>query len=254
LHRRGNVAAVPHSLESWFQREILAHEAALVRFLSRKLRNAADVQDVRHDIYVRILEAAERELPANPKAFLFSVARHLLIDRARRERIVAIDLLEDLDSLNVLIEEKTPERREAGRQQLQKLSLLIQRLPVRCREVVWMRRVEDVPQKVIAQRLGITEGTVEKHLVRGIRMMRSGHASMGILIRRSWSCCSPRRTIRSTSLRWLRNIPRCSTCSGSATLWPGATKRCGVRIAPRLSLPPFASRRRDSLRSNRKER
>jgi RNA polymerase sigma-70 factor (ECF subfamily) len=34
-----------------------------------------------------------------------------------------------------------------------------------------MRRVEDVPQKVIAQRLGITEGTVEKHLVRGIRML-----------------------------------------------------------------------------------
>jgi RNA polymerase sigma-70 factor (ECF subfamily) len=162
---------VPDSIETWFQREILVHEAALVRFLARKLRNPSDVQDIRHDIYVRILEAAERELPTSPKAFLFSVARHILIDRARRDRIVAIDLLEDLDVLNVLIEEGTPERRETGRQQLQKLSNLIQRLPDRCREVVWMRRVEDVPQKVIARRLGIAEATVEKHLVRGIRML-----------------------------------------------------------------------------------
>ena len=132
------VLAVRESLETWFQREILPLEAALVRFLSRTLPNPADVQDIRHDIYVRILEAAEREPPTQPKAFLFSVARNLLVDRARRNRIVAIDLLEDLDSLNVLIEEGTPERREAGRQQLQKLSLLIQRLPDRCREVVWI--------------------------------------------------------------------------------------------------------------------
>jgi RNA polymerase sigma factor (sigma-70 family) len=162
---------VADSPETWFQREILVYEGALVRFLSRKLSNPADVHDIRHDIYVRLLEAAERELPANPKAFLFSVARNILIDRARRNRIVAIDLLENMDTLNVLIEEATPERRETGRQQLQKLSLLIQRLPTRCREVVWMRRVEDLPQKVIARRLGIAEATVEKHLVRGIRML-----------------------------------------------------------------------------------
>jgi RNA polymerase sigma factor (sigma-70 family) len=166
-----NVPPVRESLETWFQREILPLEAALVRFLSRKLPNPADVQDIRNDIYIRILEAAEREPPAQPKAFLFSVARNLLVDRARRNRIVAIDLLEDLDSLNVLIEEETPERRESGRQQLQRLSLLIQRLPDRCRDVVWMRRVEDLPQKVIASRLGIAEATVEKHLVRGIRLL-----------------------------------------------------------------------------------
>ena len=162
---------MPDSTETWFQREILVHEGALVRFLSRKLPNPADVQDIRHDIYVRILEAAERERPANAKAFLFSVARNILVDRARRNRIVAIDLLEDLDALNVLMEEQTPERRETGRQQLQKLSNLIQRLPDRCREVVWMRRVEDLPQKIIARKLGIAEATVEKHLVRGIRLL-----------------------------------------------------------------------------------
>jgi RNA polymerase sigma factor (sigma-70 family) len=162
---------VSDSLEEWFQREVLCHESSLVRFLSARLPSPADVQDVRHDVYVRILEAAERELPRNPRAFLFSVARNLLIDRLRRAAVVRMDALEDVDALNVLIEEVTPERLESDRQQLQRLSSLLQRLPDRCRDVVWMRRVEDLPQKIIARRLGIAEATVEKHLVRGIRML-----------------------------------------------------------------------------------
>jgi len=159
------------TLEDWFRREILPHEAVLMRFLARKWTQSSEVQDIRHDIYVRILEAAENERPAQPKAYLFSVARHILIDRARRNRIVAIDLLEDLDVLNVLIDEATPERRASGRQQLQRLTTLINRLPPRPREIVWMRRVEDLSQKDIAARLGIAEATVEKHLVRGIRQL-----------------------------------------------------------------------------------
>jgi RNA polymerase sigma-70 factor (ECF subfamily) len=170
---------VGDTLEEWFRREILPHEAALVRFLYRKWVKFKDVEDIRHDIYVRILEAAERERPTQPKGFLFSVARNLLIDRARHDRIVAIDLLEDLDTLNVMIDEVSPERRASGREQLMRLSALFDRLPERRRQVVWMRRIEDLPQKEIAKRLQIAEATVEKHLVLGIRALAEafyGHA------------------------------------------------------------------------------
>jgi len=162
---------VPESVEAWFQREILCHEGALVRFLSHRLRQPADVQDVRHDIYVRVLESAERERPRAPRAFLFTVARNILIDRGRRAAIVKMDALEESDPPNVLIDEVTPERQTSDREQLQRLSVLLHRLPARCREVVWMRRVENLPQKVIARRLAIAEATVEKHLVRGIRLL-----------------------------------------------------------------------------------
>ena len=168
------------TLEEWFRQQILPHEAALVRFLRRKWVNSKDVEDIRHDIYVRVLEAAERERPNQPKAFLFSVAKNLLIDRARHDRIVAIDLLEDLSELNVLIDEVSPERRASGREQLQRLSALFDRLPERRRQVVWMRRIEDLPQKEIASRLQIAESTVEKHLVLGIRALAEafyGHAT-----------------------------------------------------------------------------
>lgn len=162
------IRGMQDDLEAWFQREILPHEAALMRYLGREWRRGHDLQDVRHDIYVRVLETAMRQRPTHPRGLLFSIARNLLIDRIRRERVVSIELMEDVDSLNVLVNDITPERELSGSRRLQWLAEAFDRLPQRCREVVWMRRIEDLPQKEIASRLGIAESTVEKHLVRGI--------------------------------------------------------------------------------------
>lgn len=159
------------ALDDWFTREILPHEAALVRYLARICPNPADVQDIRHDAYVRILEAADRFRSIAPKSLLFQTARRLMIDRMRRHRIVPIDLREDLDDLNVLIDEVTPERRASIRQQLVHVSAAFNRLPEKCREVLWLRRVEGLSQKEMAAQLGISEGTVEKHLMRGVRLL-----------------------------------------------------------------------------------
>jgi RNA polymerase sigma factor (sigma-70 family) len=158
------------TLDSWFVREVLPHEAALLRYLARVWPDASEIQDIRHDAYVRILEGADRLRPIAPKALLFSIARNLMIDRARRSRIVPIDLLGDLDSLNVLVDEVTPERRASVREQLAWVTAAINRLPARCREVLWLRRVEDLSQKEIAAKLGVSEGTVEKHMTHAARL------------------------------------------------------------------------------------
>jgi hypothetical protein len=44
----------------------------------------------------------------------------------------------------------TPVRTVTGLQHLLRLTEAFEQLPDRCREVVWMRKIEDVPQKVIA--------------------------------------------------------------------------------------------------------
>jgi RNA polymerase sigma-70 factor (ECF subfamily) len=159
------------SLDNWFKREILVHEAALMRFLTRSWSNAADVPDLRQDIYVRVYEAAANSRPLLPKSFLFATARHLITDRVRRKRIVSIDAVGDLDALNVLIEEIGPERRLGAHQELRRMAQALDALPPRCRETVWMRRVFDLPQKVVADKLGITEKTVEKHLMKGVQLL-----------------------------------------------------------------------------------
>jgi RNA polymerase sigma-70 factor (ECF subfamily) len=162
---------MPDTLDDWFVREVLPHEAALLRYLARVWPNRADIHDIRHDAYVRILEGAHRLRPTAPKSLLFTTARHLMIDRARRNRIVPIDLLEDLDSLNVLVDEVTPERRASIRQQLVNVTRAVNQLPEKCREVLWLRRVESLSQKEIAAKLGVSEGTVEKHVMRAARLL-----------------------------------------------------------------------------------
>lgn len=159
------------SVDTWFVREILCHEAALTHYVRRAWPRAADVQDICHDAYLRVYEAASRGYPQNAKSFLFTTARNLMSDRARRNRIVSIELIEDLDALNVLVDEVSPERRLNARQQLLHLSAAFNGLPTQCREVVWLQRVEGLSQQEIGTRLGIAVGTVQKHALKGIRLL-----------------------------------------------------------------------------------
>lgn len=161
-------------LDSWFVREVLPHEAALLRYLARVWPDRSEIEDIRHDAYVRILESAHRLRPTAPKSLLFSIARNLMIDRVRRHRVVSINLfesLEDLDALNVLIDEVTPERRAIVHQRMVEVGEAINNLPDRCREVLWLRRIENLSQKEIAAELGMCEGTVEKHMARAVRLL-----------------------------------------------------------------------------------
>lgn len=157
--------------DAWFVREVLVHEQALMRFLHRNWRDHDEIADLRQEVYTRVYEAAMRRLPDSPKSFLFTTARNLLVDRVRHQRIVPITAVGDIEQLNVLEDELEPGRWLVGREALARLARALDRLPDRCREVVWLRRIEDLPQKEIARRLGISEKTVEKHIAKGSRML-----------------------------------------------------------------------------------
>ncbi len=159
------------SLNAWFAREILVHEGALMRYLLRSWFRREEVHDLRQEIYVRVYEAAAKARPSMPKSFMFTTARHLMTDRLRRGRVVSIEAVGDIDALNVLVDEVSPEHRLSARQELSRLTDAFDRLPDRCREVVWLRRVEELPQKEVAARMGISEKTVEKQVAKGARLI-----------------------------------------------------------------------------------
>jgi RNA polymerase sigma factor (sigma-70 family) len=158
-------------LDRWFIREVLVHEASLTRYLARMWSAPDDILDIRQDSYVRVYEAAAKARPLRPKSFLFQTARHLMVDRLRRKRVVSIESVEDLDALNVSIDELSPERRVSALQELRHLAQAFDQLPVKCRRVVWMRKVEGLSQREVAQRLNIVEETVEKHVARGMQFL-----------------------------------------------------------------------------------
>jgi RNA polymerase sigma-70 factor (ECF subfamily) len=162
------------ALDRWFAEEVLVHEESLMRFLARSWPHPHELDDIRQETYVRVYEAAAKALPQATKSFLFTTARHLMIDRVRRQRVVSIEAvggLGELDDLNVLIDEPSSETRASARQELRRLAAALDGLPSRCRDVVWLRRVEDLPQKEVARKLGLTEKSVEKALARGVELL-----------------------------------------------------------------------------------
>lgn len=159
------------SLARWFAEEILVHEEALVRFLNRNWPHPDDIFDLRQDTYVRIYEAAAKKRPAAPRAFLFTTARNLMIDRVRRGRVVAIDVVGDLEALNVSMEEPKPDDSAAIWHDLRQLARALDRLPPRCRTAVWLHKMEELTYPEVAARMGIGIKCVEKQISKGIRRL-----------------------------------------------------------------------------------
>jgi RNA polymerase sigma-70 factor (ECF subfamily) len=87
--------------------------------------------------------------------------------------VVYIEATADLEALNVLVDEISPEQRASARQELSRLAQAFDRLPPQCRKVMWMRKVEGISQKQVAERLGVSEGAVEKQITKGVRLLAS---------------------------------------------------------------------------------
>ncbi|HTO39464.1 MAG TPA: sigma-70 family RNA polymerase sigma factor [Rhizomicrobium sp.] len=155
-------------LEAWFVQDVLPLEAALMQFLQHNWRNRSDIADLRQDVYERVCQAAQEARPDNTRAFVFRTARNLLIDRIRREHVVPIEAVEDLDALAMAMDEPDPERTAIARDELRRLQLALDRLPPRAREAIVLGRIEGLQGNEIAIRMGITEGVVSRHLASGI--------------------------------------------------------------------------------------
>jgi RNA polymerase sigma factor (sigma-70 family) len=149
----------------------LAHEAILCRYLMRVWPRKHEVQDLRQETYARVYQAAGVARPQSPKAFLFTTAHHLMTDRVRHERVVSIEAVGDIEALHVSIDELSAEDRVSAREELKRLADALDRLPPRCREVVWLRRVEGLSQKEAAQALGVSVKAIEQHMSKGGRLL-----------------------------------------------------------------------------------
>jgi RNA polymerase sigma factor (sigma-70 family) len=159
------------ALNAWFKREILVHETMLFRYLLRVWPRKHEVPDLRQETYARVYQAAGLARPASPRSFLFTTAHNLMADRIRHERVVSIEAVGDIDALNVSVDELSTEDLVSTREELKRAGEALDRLPPRCREVVWLRRVEGLSQREAAAALGISVKAIEQHMSKGMRLL-----------------------------------------------------------------------------------
>lgn len=157
-------------VSGWFARELQPHEPALRSYLRARFPNVADPSDIVQETYTRLLKlyAAERSIRC-PRALLFTTARNIALDLLRHQRVLPMQPVTDSLELPVIEDEATAPEIIDQHYEFEILAEAVRALPERCRQVIMLRYVDNLPYKEIAIQLGISPETVKVHVAKGIR-------------------------------------------------------------------------------------
>lgn len=151
---------------------LVRHYDELVEQLRWRFGDRGLAREVVHEVCVDLLERPRHDPVSVPLALLWRMSHDRAVDRMRaqdRERRW-LDVVESVpdtaadqaDGLCTL----------QARQELELLSRTIEAMPTRCRHVFVMHKIHEMPHAEVAQRLGISHKTVEKHLRLGLAACR----------------------------------------------------------------------------------
>lgn len=148
----------------WLAQEAIPLEPALRRWLASRSIAEHDADDVVQEVYSRLATLESVGHIRNVGAYMFKTAQMILLSRLRRAKIVAIHTVEDIEAFSPPDEMPDAEAQLSDRQELKRLARAIADLPAKRREIFILRKIHQLPQKAVAERLGISESTVETHL------------------------------------------------------------------------------------------
>lgn len=142
------------------------HHSWLNTWLRCRLGNAADAADLAQDTFVRLLKARHAHPLKQPRAYLSSIARGLMIDQFRR-RALEQAYLESLAHLPAA-HAPSEEQRWMILDTLQRLDRLLMQLKPRVRQVFLHAQLDDMSCPKIAEQLGVSRATVERDLAKAM--------------------------------------------------------------------------------------
>jgi RNA polymerase sigma factor (sigma-70 family) len=146
------------------------HYRELLNFCTQSLKDRHAAADVVQETYARVIALSRAQIVTEPRALLYRVARNLLTDQHRRDKVRlhdSLDTLTDLDhpQASPLCQ---PEQALDLRQQALAMLDVINHLPERCREAFMLNRFDGLSHQEVADRMGISRNMVAQHVVRAL--------------------------------------------------------------------------------------
>jgi len=148
------------------------YRAPLFRFLLRSLRNGADVEELYHEVWTRIITTSLRfndETPGAFRAYLYQIARNLLIDRSRR---ATLQLVEVEDPPEVATDGPLPEEQLHYDDCGDRLLLAIDGLPADQREAFLLKEESGLSLEQIAATVSAGRETIKSRLRYAMNKLR----------------------------------------------------------------------------------
>jgi RNA polymerase sigma factor (sigma-70 family) len=137
----------------------------LVRYLTARLQSEQEAKEVAQEAYVRLLQLERPESPEFLRAYLFKTAANLAIDRLRHRRVrYRVEQTEAPGAISAHSDGEDPAKLLLARELTEQLMRFLQELPPKCREVFSLHRLEGIPQREVAARLGFSDRMVRRYV------------------------------------------------------------------------------------------
>jgi RNA polymerase sigma-70 factor (family 1) len=139
--------------------------------VNQMLRDEAAAKDLVQDVFMSIWTKPDKiDENNNLSGFLYITARNRVFDLIDKGK-VRNDYLVELGAMTEEMSLATMEYLDE-KELMQLIYAEIAKMPPKMREVFQLSRVEDLSHKEIAERLGISEATVRKHVQHALRILR----------------------------------------------------------------------------------
>ena len=125
-------------------------------------------EDIVQDIFLDLLVRSSGMTIANVKAYLYKAVRFQVAGHIKKLRFLGkrAEIIENCATSNNIEEQMSSGEVQSI------LDKSIALLPGRCREVFYLSRFEDLSNKEIANKLGISVFTVETHMKKALKYLR----------------------------------------------------------------------------------
>ncbi len=149
----------------------------LLSFLTRKLGNRRDAEDVAQDTFERFCRVADTEDIANPRGLLFVTAYRLALNHMRDRRVQGDRQASQREHTDAAAD---PSRIVDDRERLDRAWQAMARLPEKTCHVFLLHRFEGLTYREIADQVGLSQKSIEYHMGRALRSISLAlHGSTG---------------------------------------------------------------------------
>ena len=156
--------------ESDFLKAYEEHAENLFRFLIMKVSDKEMAQDLLQETFTRAWDyCVQGGVVQQWKPFLFRTGYNLVVDTYRKKRAVSLDAMIDDHGFAIPVND---DLRNIDRAEVKRIRAAIGSLEEMYRDVLLLRFTEDLPPKIIAEMIGLSENVVSVRINRGLQKLR----------------------------------------------------------------------------------
>ena len=156
---------------AWLALYVMPHELVLRQRLRAYRLTGFDIDDVVQETYAILAALDSVEHIRDARQYAYRTACSIILNQMKRRRTVSITPVADIKEIAGTSDEPSPEAIASDRERLREVEHALKKLPQRVYDVFMLRKIEGLSQREVAQRLGISENTVEKCMVQGLQML-----------------------------------------------------------------------------------